>query len=652
MEKNENIEITRILDLINSKKIIIVFILVIFILIGYFYSYHYIEPKYRATSTLLLIPNTESQSQTMMNTDLSINSGLIETYRSIGENSKILKQVIENLGLDMTEQQLLEKMKIKVIKDTYMIEVNAISQDPKKARDIVQEFDTIFLKEIKQIYHLNNVGIVDEPQLPQKPYNINPIKDMVVFFVIGIGATFAYIMIIYLFDNTIKKEEEIEKYIQIKSLGNIPIYKNKKQEIVNRENAKSYITECINTIRTNILYRNCAKTILITSCTPQEGKSWVSSNLAIAFAETNQKVLLIDGDMRKGRLHKIFKKSNQEGLSNYLTNLTEEAKHNVEIGKNYIQETNVPNLHIITNGTIPPNPAELIENNNIKELLENFKDIYDIIIIDAPPCKLVTDSIVLSTIVEATILVANSQKTKIKDFTEVKKAIQMVGGEIIGAILNKKKIKAKNYSKNYYYETTNTTELRKEEKQSISVEDAIRQVLSKEEEVEPMIEADLTEKENLKEDDRKTFIYDKLEEIQINLNKTQEMIRQTQANKHKQETELQVSEKILQLQEEIAKMNYQEQINQISETLAKLNDNYLALSNQIEKQEIEEEQVLEESHGVNKGKNIIDFKAFKRQRNKKKIYSIYEDIFSEDLEQTATYVLPLDPFANKVEKTM
>ena len=156
----------------------------------------------------------------------------------------------------------------------------------------------------------------------------------------------------------------------------------------------------------------------------------------------------------------------------------------------------------------------------------------------------------------------------------------------------------------------------------------------------------------MKEDDTKTFIYDKLEEIQINLNKMQEMIRQTQVNNYKQETQLLVSEKIIQLQEEITKMNYQEQINQIKETLAKLNDNYQTLSNKIQNQEIEEQQVVEETNHVNKGKNIIDFKAFKKQRNKKRVYSIKENIFYEDLEQTATYVIPLGPFANKIEKTM
>ncbi len=487
MGKNENIEISRILDIIKSKKLVIATILVIFIVLGCIYSYHYVVPKYRATSSLLLIPNSASEGTVIMNSDLTVNadltvnSGLIETYRSIGENSKVMKQVIHNLGLDMTEEELLKDIKITIMKDTYVIQVAVTNTNPEIAMQIAKEFDEVFLKEIGEIYHLNNVGIVDEAQLPDEPYNINHIKDMVLFMVAGIGVAFATIMIFYLFDNTIKSEEEIEKYVHLKSLGSIPLNQDKTQEIVSREKAKSYVTECINTIRTNILYMNSAKnaqTILITSCTPREGKSWVSANIATAFAETDKKVLLIDSDMRKGRAHKIFKVSNYEGLSNYLYAMTGKAKKDIKLGKQYIQETKIPNLHILTNGAIPPNPSELLESGKMKELLSDLKKVYDIIIVDAPPCKLVTDSIILSTLVDSTILVANSEKTKMKDFNEVKKAIQMVDGEIIGAILNKKKISGKTYSTGYYYGHSTSEELEVEkEKEIISVDKLIKKAV-------------------------------------------------------------------------------------------------------------------------------------------------------------------------------
>ena len=482
MDKSENIEIKRILDILNNKRILIVLMLLIFIALGYVYSYYCVVPEYKSTATLLLIPNN-ADNKSITNSDLTLNSGLISTYSNIAKNSKVLNQVINNLGLNMTEEQLLGKIQVNIVKDTHIMEISVNDSNPQIATDITKELSNVFLNEIKQIYNLDNIGIVDEAQLPNIPYNINHIKDIGVFFIAGIFVSAIYIMIIYLFDNTIKKEEDIEKYIKIKSLGNIPINNiNKKSEIVNRNDAKSYVTECINTIRTNILYMNStknAKTILVTSCMPKEGKSWVSANIAISFAETNKKVLLIDADMRKGRANKIFGLSNKQGLSNYLFNITGDVEKDVYLAKEYIKETDFSNLHILTNGTIPPNPSELLASNNMKELIAILKSVYDIIIIDAPPCKLVSDSIVLSTIVDSSVLVTNSGKTKISDLKEVKKSINIVGGKIIGGIINKVKIKGKLYSRKYYYGHTDSNNYRDENKTIVTIDELIERAIPK-----------------------------------------------------------------------------------------------------------------------------------------------------------------------------
>ena len=480
MNKNENIEFKRMLDILNNKKGIIILVLILFIILGYLYSYYYVVPEYKSTSTLLLIPN---DAETVTSSDLTLNSGLISTYGNIAKNSKVLKQVINNLNLNISEEQLLNKIEINIIKDTHIMEMSVSDTDPQMAMNITKELANVFLNEIKQIYNLNNIGIVDEAQLPDAPYNINHMKDMLMFVCMGIVVSFAYIVIIYLFDNTIKKEEDIEEYIKIKSLGSVPINNNKdsKNEIISRENTKSYITESINTIRTNILYMNStknAKTILITSCMPREGKSWISTNIAVSFAETNKKVLLVDADMRKGRINKIFKVDNRAGLSNYLFNMNSDVEKDVYLAKEYIKETKIPNLHILTNGTIPPNPSELLASNNMKELLAILKSIYDIIIIDAPPCKLVSDSIVLSTIVDSSVIVTNSGNTKISDVKEVKKSINIVGGKIIGAIVNKTKSKGRKYNKKH----NNEVELNNyndNNKEIVTVEELVEKAVPK-----------------------------------------------------------------------------------------------------------------------------------------------------------------------------
>lgn len=612
MKKNESIEIKRVLDILVSKKVIVLCILIVFMVFGYIYTYHFVVPKYQATSTLLLIPNDTYESRELTNIELLINSELITTYSSIAQNSKILKQTIRNLGLDMTEKQLLSQMKVRIVDESYIIEISISNTNPQTAMEITNELSSVFLKEIKEIYNLNNIGVVDEAQLPMQPYNIHHTKDIAIFLIAGMVISFAYIMIIYVFDNTLKKEEDIENYIYVKSLGSIPVYHDKNQEIIQTKNGKNYITECLNNIRTNILYMNSAKnakTVLVTSCTPQEGKSWVSANIATSFAKTNKKVLLIDADMRKGRAHRIVKVKNIKGLSNYLQVMTGNLKKDIRLGKDYIQETKIPNLHILPNGTIPPNPSELLGSSNMKELIALLKTAYDIIVVDAPPCKLVTDSILLSTIMDSTVLVVNAETTKIHELNEVKKSIQTVGGEIIGAILNKKKTNAKSYSESYSYGYGANAEI---EEISTTKIIPVTRVLGK-----AILKLEKTNyhipREENKYIQKVAEEYDKPETMEKFIKKQNNYLAKIvnavnnmkiQSNQQELKDDTSTMREII--REEMTKIDYTEQIVQMNDMLTNLKDSYLELSNKIQVNNREKESANDE--------NIIDFKNLKNRK--------------------------------------
>ena len=208
-----------------------------------------------------------------------------------------------------------------------------------------------------------------------------------------------------------------------------------RKEVIAHKDPKSPISEVFRTLRTNIQFMNAnkkMKTILVTSTFPGEGKSWVTSNLAVTFAQAGKKVVLIDADMRKGRQYAIFGVSPTPGLSNLLSRVTEnenEDKANI-IGE-YIQETEVENLYVISSGNIPPNPSELLVSTQMITLLDELKKLCDIIIIDGTPCELVTDSVILS--------------------ERVLKNIQNVGGNLAGVILNRIPISNKKYEEKYYY---------------------------------------------------------------------------------------------------------------------------------------------------------------------------------------------------------
>lgn len=233
-----------------------------------------------------------------------------------------------------------------------------------------------------------------------------------------------------------------------------------KKELIAQKNPKSPIAEMFRTLRTNIQFMNSKKelrTILITSTMPGEGKSWISSNLAITFAQAGKRVILIDADMRKGRLASLFQTSSKPGLSNYLSGIDEKGKdENIDIVK-YIRPTEVENLFLIPAGNIPPNPAELLDTEATYQMINKLKEAFDIIILDGTPCLLVTDSLILSRMADTTLIVASHKSTKKDDLQKVKKSIENVGGKIAGVILNKTPIKSKEYSTSYYYGSKTTS---------------------------------------------------------------------------------------------------------------------------------------------------------------------------------------------------
>lgn len=237
-----------------------------------------------------------------------------------------------------------------------------------------------------------------------------------------------------------------------------------KKEVIAQQSPKSPISEIFRTLRTNIQFMNTKgklKTLLVTSTLPGEGKSWVSSNLAVTFAQAGNKVVLVDADMRKGRQYSIFGVSPRPGLSNYLSGIGingyEEEKLELI---DFVQETEVENLYLIAAGNVPPNPSELLIAPQMVDLLEQLKDICDIVIIDGTPSQLVTDSLILTRLVDSTLIVTASKETKKEDLKRVINNIQNVGGKIAGVVINKMPISAKKYEDAYYYGSMSLTRVK------------------------------------------------------------------------------------------------------------------------------------------------------------------------------------------------
>lgn len=220
-----------------------------------------------------------------------------------------------------------------------------------------------------------------------------------------------------------------------------------KDEIIVDKNPKSSVAEAIRIVRTNLEFSGVDKkvrSILITSSVPGEGKSFISTNLATAFAQNGSKVLLMDCDLRKGRLHKIFGIENDKGLSNLLL-------ENVEVRfSNYIRRTRIENLYLLPKGVVPPNPSELLNSPKTKILLRTLSDKFDYIILDGTPVNGLTDSLILTKYVDKTVIVTSLAKTKMGELEFTKKSLMSVGADIAGVIVNKTSDIHGSYYGNYY----------------------------------------------------------------------------------------------------------------------------------------------------------------------------------------------------------
>ena len=219
-----------------------------------------------------------------------------------------------------------------------------------------------------------------------------------------------------------------------------------KDELIVFSKPKSNISEDIRTIRTNLKFtaNDDAKVLLVTSSVPGEGKSFISANLAAAFAQTGEKVLLVDADLRLGRVHKIFNQSATKGFSNMLISGTSEDL------PEYIKKTTIPNLYIVSRGTVPPNPSELLNSSSCRKLINIFRENFDRVIFDVVPVNGLPDSLVLANLVDRVIIVTTIGYTSIDELNQTKKALEQIDANIAGVVINKAPTTKRGKYSNYY----------------------------------------------------------------------------------------------------------------------------------------------------------------------------------------------------------
>ena len=449
----EEINIRDFLNYLKKYVLVIVAVSLVLIIGVFIYDKSIKKPLYTTYTTIILTKSNEAQTgTTITQNDILLNQKLVETYSKIIKSKLVLEQVISETGVTYTAEELSENVNVEAYENTEMLKISVTDQDPELAASIANSIAQVFSGEIAKIYQINNISVVDVAVTPEEVSNNTLKRDLLLALFVSIFGTIGVVFVVYYFDDTVKLTDDLEEEIGMPVVAkvfksDIGSKNNRKVELLAQKYPKSVVSESIKTLRTNLQFSSVdedIKTILITSSIPGEGKSFISANLAISFAQTDKKVLIVDCDMRKGRQHRIFKLSNSKGLSNLLiddmTNL-----------KDYINKTSVPGVHVITRGTVPPNPSELLNSKKNSDLLRVLKAKYDVIIYDGVPCNGLPDSIIMSKLVDKVLIVSSDSMTPKSVLESTKKQLESVNAPVAGDVLNNVNRKNSTYGKYYGY---------------------------------------------------------------------------------------------------------------------------------------------------------------------------------------------------------
>lgn len=446
----EEIDIKELLAFIKEKAWIIGVALIASITASIIYIQAIKQPIYKSSTTYVLI--SDSNEQGITTSEVTLNEKLIATYKEIIKSRNILEKVIDSLKLDMTTQELARTISVEQVSTSSMIKITVSNNDPEAAKKIAETIGNEFSKEIESLYKISNLGLVDKALVPVVASNESNTKELIIINGGALALSLMAIFMLFYFDNTVKDSEQIEEKIELPVLGNVPLVSRKSsndkgKDLIVHNDPKSPISEGIRTIRTNLQFSNVdgnVKKIMITSSMPGEGKSFTSANLATAFAQDGNKVLMIDCDMRKGRLHKIFEISNAKGLSNLLIDNIEKNY------KKYIKKTKIDNLEILPAGIVPPNPSELLNSEANKKLISILESEYDYIIFDCVPINGLPDSLIMTNLVNKAIIVCAANVTPTELLQKTKASLQNVDADIAGIVVNKTKGAYNKYYGHYY----------------------------------------------------------------------------------------------------------------------------------------------------------------------------------------------------------
>nr|WP_142032370.1 polysaccharide biosynthesis tyrosine autokinase [Arthrobacter sp. SLBN-112] len=397
------------------------------------------KPTYTADTQLFVaIQNSGSVQELQQGNTFS--QARVQSYVKIVDSPAVLQPVIETLGLPTTANDLAKRVTASTELNTVLIGISVTDSSAVQASAIAEETARSLIKTVENLEEPKTGGpspislsVIKPAVAPSTPSAPNTRQSLIVGLILGLALGVAGAVGRSILDNRIRSEAELRLVTDAPLLGAIHFDQGTtKKPLLTQTSFQNPRAESFRQLRTNLQFANVSshgKTVLITSSLPGEGKSTTATNLAIAMAQAGQTVCLVDADLRRPMVGEYLGLDMSAGLTTALVGTADV--------NDVLQPWGEDQLYVLTSGQIPPNPSELLGSDEMKLLVSRLEEVFDAIVIDAPPLLPVTDAAVLSQHVGGVVVVVDAQRSRNHDLEKALNALTLVSSNILGIVMNR-----------------------------------------------------------------------------------------------------------------------------------------------------------------------------------------------------------------------
>lgn len=397
-----------------------------------------IKPTYTSETQLFVAIQSSGSVQELQQGN-TFSQARVQSYVKTVTTPVVLQPAIDSLGLNTSAEELSSRIEASTDLNTVLINISVTDTSPAQASATAQAVGDSLIKAVDKLETPRDGGaspislsIITPAEAPSAPSAPNTRLNLVVGLIVGLAIGIAAAVLRSTLDYRVLGEADLRRVTDAPLLGGIAFDQDAtRKPLLTQTGGQSPRAESFRQLRTNLQFANVsgrAKTVLVTSSLPGEGKSTTATNLAIALAQAGQTVCLIDADLRRPMVNEYLGLERNAGLT---TALVGSADVN-----DLLQHWGDDNLFVLTSGRIPPNPSEMLGSEEMKNLIIRLEQVFDTVVVDAPPLLPVTDAAVLAQHVGGVVLVVGAQKIKHHDLERSLSALKMVGATLLGIVLN------------------------------------------------------------------------------------------------------------------------------------------------------------------------------------------------------------------------